>query len=123
MRLPGRRTSRGDGAQLARGRTRSRTTERAPGLDPGVLVLAGRRVVLVGAVGLRRGPVPDLVPIRLVTRMLRSAVAREDRLGCLAGLLRDGSLTEPDGRFGVRLRGEDVVHPAVHAVRMRRVLV
>ena len=57
-----------------RGR-RSGAAERGPGLDPVVLVLAGRRRVVVGAVRLRRGPVPDLVVVGLVGRVRQLAVA------------------------------------------------
>ena len=47
-----------------------------PGGDPVVLVLAGRRVVIVGAIGLWGRPVPDLVVVRLVGRVRQLAMAR-----------------------------------------------
>ena len=96
----------------------SAAAERGPRLDPRVLVLAGGRRVRIGAVRLRGGPVPDLLPVGLVAGVLVIAETGRDGLGGHAGRLRHRGLAEPDGRLGVRLRGQHVVHPAVHAVRV-----
>src|SRR5215203_4680218 len=79
----------------------SAAAQRGPGRDPIVLVLAGRRFVLVGAARLGGAPVPDLVVVGLVGRVRQLAMTGRDGLGVVACLLAGGCFAEPDRGLAV----------------------
>src|SRR6476661_3836510 len=119
MERPGRSSDRPGRSRSLDRRARS-ALDLGPGLDPVVEALALDVRAAVEAGGLRRGPVPDLVPVGLIGGVVQVAVARDGRERARLRVRR--RLAEVLGDLDVDLGRGDVLQPevgTVHVLRLR----